>query len=190
LNDSERTDMELITEYRSSGDPRILEELVKRHLGHVREVVYSMVLNAADADDVAQEAMLRILSGIKTFRGNAAFSTWRYRVSVNTATSFLRKRKRLQARLSELDPAEALPANVDHTPPRMAEVSELDQRITIAMEKLPPEQRAAIALVTIQGLNEKDAAIACRCTFATLRWRLHRARQRLKRELGMQESND
>ena len=188
MNGSERTDLQLIAAFRSSDDPRILEEIVKRHMGHVRAAVYPLVLNAADADDVAQEAMLRILSGLKSFRGTAAFATWRYRVAVNTALSFLRQRNRLRARLSEVDPPADAPDREDRTPPRQAEASELNRLITAAMKLLPPEQRAALALVAIQGLSEKEAAIACRCTFATLRWRLFRARQRLKRELGMQES--
>ena len=177
--------MELIAAFRSSDDPRILEEIVKRHMTHVRTVVHSLVLNAADADDVTQDAMLRILNGLKSFRGNAAFSTWRYRVAVNTAMSFIRKRSRLRSRFSEIDPLPDMPDCMDSTPPREAEASELDRQITAAMSQLPPEQRAAIALVAIQGLSEKDAAIACGCNFATLRWRLHRARKRLKDALSI-----
>ncbi len=159
---------------------------MKRHIGHVRAAVYPLVLNAADADDVAQEAMLRILSGLKSYRGAAAFSTWRYRVAVNTAISFLRKRSRLRAHFSDGAPSADLPDREACDPARAAEASEMDARITAAMGKLQPEQRAAITLVAIEGLSEKEAAIACRCNFATLRWRLHRARQRLKHELGMQ----
>lgn len=180
-----RTDKQLIADYRSSGDPRILEEIVERHMGNVRAAVYPLVLNDADADDVAQEAMLRILAGLGSFRGSAAFSTWCYRVAVNTALSFLRRQKRRRARFTDADLSDEALEHEDHAPPRQAEVSELNQRITAAMELLPPEQRAALALVAIRGLSERQAAVACQCSFATLRWRLFRARQRLKQELGM-----
>jgi RNA polymerase sigma-70 factor (ECF subfamily) len=186
LNDSEPTDLQLIAAYRSSGEPAILEVFVNRHLKPVRSVIHALVLNEADADDVTQEAMLRIISGLDTFREQAAFTTWRYRVAVNTALSFIRRRNRLRARLSEVDPPDEAPECEDRAPPRMVEASELDRLITAAMKLLPPEQRAAIALVAIQGLSEREAAMACRCNFATLRWRLHRARQRLRVELGRQ----
>ena len=161
---------------------------MNRHMKPVRSVIHALVLNEADADDVTQEAMLRIISGLDTFRGQAAFTTWRYRVAVNTALSFLRQRNRLRVRLSAVDPPDEAPDREDRTPPRQAEASELNRLITAAMKLLPPEQRAALALVAIQGLSEKEAAIACRCNFATLRWRLYRARQRLRVELGRQGS--
>lgn len=158
---------------------------MKRHIGHVRAAVFPLVLNAADTDDVAQEAMLRIIEGLRTFRGTAAFATWRYRVAVNTAISFLRSRNRHQAHLSDYEPSADLPDRQACDPAQAAEASEMDDRISEAMAKLPPNQRAAISLVAIQGMSDKEAAIACECNCATLRWRVHRARQRLKHELGM-----
>lgn len=106
-------------------------------------------------------------------------------MAVNTALSFLRRQKRRRARFTDADLSDEALEHEDHAPPRQAEVSELNQRITAAMELLPPEQRAALALVAIRGLSERQAAVACQCSFATLRWRLFRARQRLKLELGM-----
>ena len=184
MHDPEQTDAELVDAIRRTDGRDGVEELVWRHTGRVRSIVYPLVLNDADADDVTQEALVRALNGLDGFRSGAAFTTWLHRVAVNTARNFLRSRNR---RLKVLAPDE-LPEDVAdapfRTPPRETETAELDRAIGDAMARLPTEQRIALSLVAIQCLDEKEAARVAGCAHATLRWRVHRARQRLRKMLG------
>ena len=183
LDDQERTDAELVDTIRRTDGRDGLEELVRRHTSRVRSIVYPLVLNEADADDVTQEAMIRALNGLDGFRSDAAFTTWLHRVALNTARNFLRSRNR---RLRILAPDE-LPEDIAdepfRTPAREMEAAELDRAIGDAMGRLPTEQRIALSLVAIQHLDEKEAARVAGCTHATLRWRVYRARQRLRQLL-------
>ena len=180
MEDYEQTDAELIESIRQTGGRDGLEALVRRHTGRVRSVVYPLVLNEADADDVTQEALLRALKGLDGFRSDAAFTTWLHRVALNTARNFLRSRNR-RLRVLTLDetPEDIADASF-RTPARETESEEMDHAIREAMESLPPEQRIALSLVVLQRLDEKEAARVAGCGHATLRWRVHRARQRLQ----------
>lgn len=180
----DRSDTELIDAIRRTGDPGCLEALVQRHTGRVRALVYPLVLNDADADDVTQEAMLRALAGLDGFAGRAAFTTWLHRVAVNTARNFLRSRNRRWAAQSDGDVPEDLPDPAGLTPARAMEADETDRAVSAAMAQLPVAQRLALSLVAMQRLPEEEAARVSGCTHATLRWRLFRARQRLRVILG------
>ena len=70
------SDEQLVERFRDSGDLGHFDELVRRHIGPVRRMAFSMVLNHADADDLTQEVFLRVARGIGNFRGQAKFSTW------------------------------------------------------------------------------------------------------------------
>ena len=88
------SDEQLIDSYVKSGERHALEELVGRYLDKVRGMVFSMVLDPSLADDLTQEVFLRALRGLAGFDGRAKFSTWLYRVAMNTTHSFLAKRNR------------------------------------------------------------------------------------------------
>lgn len=180
MSEAEPTDQEVVARFRVDGDPRCLEVLVRRHTARVRSLVFALVLNDADADDVAQDAMLRALAGLRTFRGEAGFATWLHRIAVNTAKNFLRQRNRHRAFLVDDCELEEVADEPHRSPSRQAESAELDSAVTAAMARLPVDQRAAISLVVLEGLPEREAARVAGCNAATLRWRLHRARQRLR----------
>ena len=162
-------------------DKTELEVLVRRHTSQVRAIVYPMVLNHADADDVTQDTMVKVVASLGTFKGNAAFSTWVHRIAVNTALNFLKRRKRRQS--TETEDVDAL-AQMEDTaaakPSDGLEAEEVDAAISRAMSKLSPEQRLVVSLVILQGMDEREAATVAGCHAATLRWRLHSARKKLK----------
>lgn len=184
MNDPEPTDQEAIARFQADGDPRCLEMLVRRHTGRVRAVVLPLVLNDADADDVAQDAMLRALAGLRTFRGEAAFTSWLHRIAVNTAKNLLRRRGRDRALLVDDYPVDEVVDPIDRSPARVAEALDMDRAIAQAMARLPADQRVALSLVAIQGLDDREAARVAGCRAATFRWRLHRARERMREWLG------
>lgn len=184
MDAEDRTDAELLDAIRSAGDAGALEALLTRHTGRVRNIVYPLVLNDADADDVTQEAMLRALRGLDSFRAQSSFATWLYRVAVNAAKDFLRSRNRRGRRFAEECETEESADLPFRTPAREAESAELDAAIGAALAQLPDDQRIALSLVVLQGLPERDAAQVAGCAHATLRWRVFRARRRLRETLA------
>ena len=179
MSADDKTDLELVALARAGQAQEAVATLVRRHTPRVRTIVYPMVLNHADADDVTQEAMVKVVASLETFKGGAAFSTWVHRVAVNTALNFIKRRKR---RAVESEGMDAL-AQVEDTaarPLEKLEAEELDAAVSRAMSKLSAEQRLAVSLVILQGMDEREAAAVAGCPAATLRWRLHAARKRLK----------
>ncbi len=143
--------------------------------------MYSMTLNGADADDLAQDAFVSIYKNLPRFRNESSLSTWVYRISVNTASSFLRKkpaeRKNSEYRLSDI------PGNPGNQPEISISLEETDLAVAGAVGELPANLRTAIVLTAIEGLNYDEAARAANCTRAALYWRVHKARKLLKRKL-------
>ena len=89
-----RSDKQLIELFRESGRRDAIDELMRRHLGRVRSTVFQMVRSDSDADDLTQEVFLRAVRGVETFDCRAEFSTWLYRVAMNTTYTFLKRRSR------------------------------------------------------------------------------------------------
>jgi RNA polymerase sigma-70 factor (ECF subfamily) len=176
-----KCDEELIDCYRHSGQNQALEELVNRYLGKVRGIVYPMVLDPTLADDLTQEVFLRALRGLGGFDGRARFSTWLYRVTINAVHSFLARQRRSPVMFcAELPPCLPPPAEL---PDAAAMRAELETAIEAALRDLPPKLRAAIVLTVMEQLDVGEAARIEGCTRATMYWRIHEARKRLKQRL-------
>jgi len=148
----------------------------------VRSMLYRMVLNEADADDLTQDVFLRVLNGLGQFDGRACFSTWLYRIVMNTAHTFLRRRARSPVRPS--DRLAAFPDRNHPQPDQAAMARELDADIAAALAALPASLRAAIVLTAIHKLDGREVAKIEGCSAATVYWRVHKARKILKQLLG------
>lgn len=175
------SDEQLVAAWQASGDRALLEELVARHLPTVRRMVHSMTLDAAVADDLVQEVFLRAVRGLGSFGGRAKFTTWLYRVALNTVHGVLARQRR-----SPVDGRALLPDGVmspDCPPEAEAERAETDAAVGRALAALPAKLRAAIVLVTLEDIDPVEAARIEGCTRATIYWRLHEARKRLTASL-------
>jgi len=86
------SDEHLIDQFRATGQIAFLEEVLQRHLRPVRDMVFQMVLNHDAADDVTQDIFLRVVRGIDRFEGRSAFSTWLFRIAMNTVHSYMKSR--------------------------------------------------------------------------------------------------
>ena len=144
-------------------------------------MISQMITNDADVDDLTQEVFLRAIRNISSFRGESQFSTWLYRIAMNTTHSFLRGKSRREPATVEV-PAGQVDCRAS-TPERLAMADELDDAITAAVGSLPPALRAALVLTTLQGLGAREAARIEGCTAATMYWRIHKARKILKKRL-------
>jgi RNA polymerase sigma-70 factor (ECF subfamily) len=175
------TDEQLIRQFRETGDPTALDTVVSRHIGRVRGMIYTMVLNDADADDVTQEVFLKAINRLSSFRNASAFSTWLHRIAVNTARSFLRRRGR-----DRLVFGEAVPEESDPRPsaPAHAAAREQERAMEEALAQLPLPLRSAFSMVVLQEMTPREAARAEGCFLSTIYRRVDAAREALGRALG------
>ena len=147
----------------------------------VRATIYAMVLNDADADDLSQEVFVRVIRGLRGFRGKAKFSTWLYATTMNTVRSFLSRPPGSQRVADDVLKAQA--DGREGGPDTAAMAGELDGQIAAALGSLPPQLRAAVVLTAVQGIGIREAARVERCAVPTMYWRLHKARKLLKKRL-------
>jgi RNA polymerase sigma-70 factor (ECF subfamily) len=170
-------DEQLVAAYLGTGNRGALEELADRHLGTVRRMIHSMTLEDSLADDLVQEVFLRAFRGLASFQGRSKFTTWLYRVTMNTVHETLDRQRRSPIDRDAPLPDVAVP-NAP-SPERNAMSGELGAAVACALARLPEKLRAAIVLVPLEQLDPAEAARIEGCTRATIYWRLHEARKRL-----------
>ena len=162
----------------AKGDQRAYRTLSSRHLPAMLGLARRILGNAADAEEVAQEAMLRVWTHAPRWQPLAAFRTWLTRVVVNLCLD--RKRRAPWVAL------EAAGEIVDQTPDA-AEQSETDERdrlVAGAIEELPARQRTAIVLTYSEGLSNAQVAEILDTTVSAVETLLMRGKQNLRRALG------
>jgi len=174
-------DKQLIELFRDSGRQDAIDELMRRHLRRVRSTVFQMVHNDAEADDVTQEVFLRAIRGVESFDCRAEFSTWLYRVTMNTTYSYLKRRSRSPVDFRS-EPHEPT-TSVDSSPDRALLQAELSTEVETAIGSLSPTLRGAVVLVCLQGFSPAEAAEIEGCSTDTIHWRIHEGRRKLKRLL-------
>lgn len=134
---------------------------------------------AADADDVVQEVAVRALAAAEGFRGEAALPTWIYRIAVRVIADFIRSPFRRKAR--------PLADRIDGTagPAETAAATEDRDRVRRAVLKLPAEFRLVLILREYEGLPYREIAEVVGIPIGTVESRLHTARRRVAKELGL-----
>ena len=175
------TDEQLVESFQSTGDMEFVDELLRRYVRKVHGMIESMVTNRADAEDLTQEVLVRAGRGLSTFRGDARFSTWIYRIAMNTTRSFLRKQSR-QPLMADEPAADPVDPRSDGPDSNLI-ADETDAAIGQAVASLSPSLRAAIVLTVVQGLDASEAARIEGCSRATIYWRIHQARKLLRERL-------
>ena len=160
------------------GDLAAFEQLVTRHQRSAWNAAYRFLGNTADAEDVAQEAFLRVLDSANRYRPTAAFRTYLYRIVARLCFDFSR-RKRLRRHGQLSDVAENRPSPED-----AAVVGELAAAVAGAIDTLPPAQKMAVILRYYEGLGYREIAVALSTTVKGAERLLARARAALKDRLG------
>ncbi|HZV36263.1 MAG TPA: sigma-70 family RNA polymerase sigma factor [Verrucomicrobiae bacterium] len=182
-------EMELVKRARQ-GDMAAYDDLVRRYQERIYATIYHMTSNHEDANDLAQEAFIKAYQALKSFKGGSSFYTWVYRIAVNKTINFLKQRKnRAQISLNDLDfNAEHDPDLValisDKTPRRDINLSELQEKLNAAMQKLSEHHRLVVTLHDVQGLSHEEIAAIMDCNIGTVRSRLFYARQQLQAYLS------
>src|SRR6266498_326144 len=159
------------------GDPQAFEEVVRATHRQVYTQALRLVRDRQDAEDVAQEAYLRVFRGLAGFRGDAQFETWLYRIVANAAMNHLRRRGRFGDLLA--DPEE--PPERPSAGPADAAVDR--EALNRALEALPDSMRAVVVAKDVYGLSCLEIGDMVGATEGAVKVRLHRARKRLKERL-------
>jgi RNA polymerase sigma-70 factor (ECF subfamily) len=171
-----------------AGDATAFEPLVEKYRQRVWRLAYQVLHDREEAWDVAQEAFVRAFHSLPSFRGQSAFYTWLFRITVNVATDRHRQRG-AQARafgperVSEEEWARTTP-DPGGGPEQQAARKEQRERIRSALDALPPKARTIIMLSDVEGLSYREIAEVLNCPIGTVMSRLHNARKRLKVLLG------
>lgn len=178
MTDRADRDIELINQY-LAGDLNAFTELVSAHEDRVFAICLRMLRNREAALDAAQDTFLTVFRKAGKYKAQAAFSTWLYRVTVNTCYDYLRRQKRSQA--------DRLPDGYDLVDPASSdafEAADVRPDIEAALAVLSPEFRAVVVLVDLQGMSLEQAADTLEAPTGTIKSRLFRARRQLAQSLG------
>jgi len=157
-----------------AGDPQSFEALVRRYQHMIHALTYRMTGSTADAEDLAQEVFIRAYRQLKSFRGDSKFSSWLYRIGVNTCLNWKKsaqRREKLHQDWADSDPSPS------------SRTDELRVRVQEALTQLPAKQRAAIILTMYEEMNHAEAARVLGCSETTVSWRVFMARKKLKQWL-------
>ena len=180
----EPTDEQLARSART-GDLDAFRALVRRHRSRIYSLALRLVRDRTEAEDMAQEAFLRIHRGLGSFRGESAFTTWMVRVALNTFNRYLRKMPReapLPAPADDPDRAEeeAAGAVAPGLDPEADLLASLEaDRLRRLVTALPRPFREAVTVFYLQERSVEEAAAALSISTGTLKSRLFRARERL-----------
>lgn len=173
-----------------AGDLSAFDELVQRYQERIYAAIYHMTANHEDAHDLAQESFIKAYQALKSFKGDASFFTWVYRIAINKTINFLKQRKnRSHLSLNDLDfNAEHDPDLValvsEKTPRREVNLTELQEKLNEAMQKLSEDHRLVVTLHDVQGLSHEEISKIMDCNTGTVRSRLFYARQQLQAYLS------
>jgi len=162
------------------GDQEALKEIFDKYHKKVYRIAYGVVRQREEALDIVQEVFIKLFRSIKNFKGRSRFYTYLYRMVMNTAIDHARKAgKQFVSSLDEegsFEPSD----NVEQGPERMLLQKELEGRVKQAMDKLPPEQKAALIFRDVEGLSYQEMSEAMGCSIGTVMSRLHYGRRRIQ----------
>ena len=161
-----------------NGDRDAFAMIIEENYEFIYKIAWKFSLNKEDAEDIAQNAAVKLAKNISKYRFEATFSTWLYRLVINTAKDFLRSKNRVVKK--ELPILEEVIASTAKNQEEQLEIKELLQEIN----KLPQEQKEAVILVYWEGYSHKETAKILNCAETTISWRLYEARRRLGKFSG------
>ena len=183
------SDNDLVALVRASDDTAF-DELVRRHSARVYGLALGMMRNPSDAQDIVQDTFLNAYRKIDSFRGDAAFSSWLYRIAHNACLMKMRSRRRrpeVPLEFQTNDDDAPVQRHIEDFSPRLDELyeqKELGAVILRAMESLPESYRSVFVLADLQHMPMKQIAEALDLTVPNVKTRLHRARLKLRAHLA------
>jgi RNA polymerase sigma-70 factor (ECF subfamily) len=178
------------------GNMQAFADLVDRHKGRVYRTLFQVVGNDQDAQDLSQEVFLKVYRSLAGYRGDAAFTTWMHRLTLNLAFDWLRARKRrpLTVPLEPPPDPEERPvreiASPDDSPEDLALQADRRKQLHKAIQELPDDYREVVLLHHFHHLSYSQIAQRLDAPVRTIETRLYRARLLLKKVLTEAEGGD
>lgn len=180
-------DLQLIQRIQN-GEQQAFTLLVRKYQNRVANILTRYVSHNGDIADVTQEVFLKVYKSLPSFRGESAFYTWLYRITVNTAKNYLTSQNR-RPPTADIDAMEA--DNYDGSdvlketddPEGVLRSQEIKKVIIKAIEQLPAELKSAITLRELEGMSYDEIANIENCPIGTIRSRIFRARDAIDKQL-------
>lgn len=176
-----------LIERAKEGSDGAFRSLVERHMRGAYDIAYHFVGCHDDAQDVAQEAFVRAHRGLSSFRGDAEFGTWLYRIVTNLSMNRIRQKKsraRFEVRSDELPPG-LLGTDVS-----AAAQPDLTGHIETALHELPTLQRAVVMLRHLNGLSTREVGAILNCSEGSVKTHLHRGLKKMRKLLDFIETEN
>ena len=186
---SEREIDQLLVERAQGGDQHAFDQLVSKYQRKLGRLLSRFIRDAAEVEDVSQEAFIKAYRALPSFRGDSAFYTWLYRIGINTAKNYLVSQGRRAPTTTEFDSEEAetfedaSQLRDINTPESLLLSKQIGQTVNSAMDSLPEELRTAIVLRDLEGLSYEEIAEIMKCPIGTVRSRIFRAREAVAAKL-------
>ena len=186
---SDREVDQQLVERAQRGDKKAFELLVSKYQRKLARLLSRFIRDAAEVEDVTQEAFIKAYRALPTFRGDSAFYTWLYRIGINTAKNYLVAMGRRAPTTTEIDSEEAEGFGSGdqlrdlNTPENEMATRQIADTVNQTLSELPEELRTAISLREIEGMSYEDIANIMNCPIGTVRSRIFRAREAIAAKL-------
>jgi RNA polymerase sigma-70 factor (ECF subfamily) len=158
-----------------------LQDIVHTLSPALHAYLQRMVGDAATADDLLQESLLKIANGLSTFAGKSSLKTWAFAIATRVVADHFRRAGNRQTTVAIDEAHEPADANVDISETFV--VDEMNACIREVIDQLPADYRAALILHDLEGLTAQETAEACNCSLPAAKIRVHRGRRRLEQAL-------
>lgn len=166
------------------GDTRSFEELIKSYQLYAYNISLKMMGNEEDAKDTAQDALIKVYKNLNKFKGDSSFSTWLYRIVMNTCKDELRRRKNvisIDEKMEVEDGEISLQLeSTTYNPVTEYERNDIKSKMQLAISKLPENNRAVIILRDIHGYSYEEISKIEDIAIGTIKSRINRGRKLLK----------
>jgi len=179
----------VLVERAQAGDPTAFDDLVRRYQPRLLGMLYNMTSNQTDAWDLAMETFEKAYKSIHTFRLDAEFFTWLYRIGFNLTVNFLKRNKHRNnlsmddADLDLQNRSEFIDGSSGSDAERQARLADLKKKLNESMMKLSDQHRVVVTLFDIQGLSHAEIGKIMNCKEETVRSRLFYAHKQLQKYL-------
>ena len=180
MNSDSRQPEQRLIERTLSGDSAAFGALLEPYQDRLFAATTYLVGNEEDARDVVQEACLKAFVKLRSFRGTSAFYTWLYRIAMNTALSWKRKRRETVSVDAIRDGSGSEPESADPAPGDSVEIRERQETVRRAISQLDEDARTIVVLREIDGMDYRTIAETLDIEIGTVRSRLFRARMKLR----------
>lgn len=164
------------------GDPAALDGFVRATIDRTHSMM-ARLAGPEEAEDLTQEAYLRAFRGLPAYRGDAAPTTWLWRIAMNVVRDAWARRRAARAAAADAVEVEAVADAPAFDPARMAEARALDAAVAAALGDLDDEDREVIVLREVEGMDVAETAAVLGVAEGTVKSRLHRAKAALRRRV-------